>query len=105
MRASTTSTTSRSSPASRRWATTARTCSRPTTSSTRCRANARPDTREQERNSALLVEALGHFGVDASVTGTVAGPHVTRYELRLAPGIKMSKVAQLKDDLAYALAA
>ena len=37
--------------------------------------------------------------------GTVTGPHVTRYELRLAPGIKMSKVAALKDDLAYALAA
>jgi DNA segregation ATPase FtsK/SpoIIIE, S-DNA-T family len=35
----------------------------------------------------------------------VTGPHVTRYELRLAPGIKMSKVSQLKDDLAYALAA
>ena len=30
---------------------------------------------------------------------------MTRYELRLAPGIKMSKVAKLKDDLAYALAA
>src|SRR4051794_31521726 len=68
-------------------------------------ASARPDTREQERTSHLLVEALGHFGVDASVVGTVAGPHVTRYELRLAPGIKMSKVAQLKDDIAYALAA
>ncbi len=37
--------------------------------------------------------------------GTVAGPHITRYELRLAPGIKVGKVAQLKDDLAYALAA
>jgi S-DNA-T family DNA segregation ATPase FtsK/SpoIIIE len=68
-------------------------------------AAARPDTREQERTSHLLVEALGHFGVEASVVGTVAGPHVTRYELRLAPGIKMSKVAQLKDDIAYALAA
>jgi DNA segregation ATPase FtsK/SpoIIIE, S-DNA-T family len=68
-------------------------------------AAARPDTREQERTAGLLVEALGHFGVDASVVGTVAGPHVTRYELRLAPGIKMSKVSQLKDDLAYALAA
>jgi S-DNA-T family DNA segregation ATPase FtsK/SpoIIIE len=63
------------------------------------------NTREQERLSAQLVEALGYFGVDARVVGTVAGPHVTRYELRLAPGIKMSKVAQLKDDLAYALAA
>src|SRR3954447_9541270 len=68
-------------------------------------AAARPDTKEQDRTSHLLVEALGHFGVEASVTGTVAGPHVTRYELRLAPGIKMSKVSQLKDDLAYALAA
>src|SRR4051812_48117067 len=68
-------------------------------------AAARPDTREQERTSHLLVEALGHFGVEASVVGTVAGPHVTCYELRLAPGIKMSKVAQLKDDIAYALAA
>jgi S-DNA-T family DNA segregation ATPase FtsK/SpoIIIE len=35
----------------------------------------------------------------------VAGPHVTRYELRLGPGIKMSKVSNLRDDLAYALAA
>ena len=68
-------------------------------------ASARPDTREQARTGDRLVEALGHFGVDASVVGTVAGPHVTRYELRLAPGIKMSKVAQLKDDIAYALAA
>jgi S-DNA-T family DNA segregation ATPase FtsK/SpoIIIE len=35
----------------------------------------------------------------------VSGPHITRYEIRLAPGIKVAKVAQLKDDLAYALAA
>jgi S-DNA-T family DNA segregation ATPase FtsK/SpoIIIE len=65
----------------------------------------RPDTAGQERTAARLVEALGHFGVEAKIVGTVAGPHITRFELRLAPGIKMSKVAQLKDDLAYALAA
>jgi len=65
----------------------------------------RPDTAGQERTATSLVEALGHFGVQASVIGTVAGPHITRYELRLAPGIKVGKVAQLKDDLAYALAA
>src|SRR5688500_5316482 len=52
-----------------------------------------------------LIEALGHFGVEAQIVGTVTGPHVTRYELKLAPGIKMSKVANLKDDIAYALAA
>ena len=65
----------------------------------------RPDTAGQEKTAARLIEALGHFGVEAKIVGTVAGPHITRFELRLAPGIKMSKVAQLKDDLAYALAA
>jgi DNA segregation ATPase FtsK/SpoIIIE, S-DNA-T family len=65
----------------------------------------RPDTAGQEKVAAQLVEALGHFGVEARVIGMVAGPHITRYELRLAPGIKVAKVAQLKDDLAYALAA
>jgi S-DNA-T family DNA segregation ATPase FtsK/SpoIIIE len=65
----------------------------------------RPDTAGQERTAIGLVEALGHFGVEAKVIGTVAGPHITRYELRLAPGTKVGKVAQLKDDLAYALAA
>ncbi len=65
----------------------------------------RPDTAGQERTAANLVEALGHFGVQAKVIGTVAGPHITRYELRLAPGTKVAKVTQLKDDLAYALAA
>jgi S-DNA-T family DNA segregation ATPase FtsK/SpoIIIE len=65
----------------------------------------KPDTAGQEKTAAALVEALGHFGVDAKVIGMVTGPHITRYELRLAPGIKVGKVAQLKDDLAYALAA
>jgi S-DNA-T family DNA segregation ATPase FtsK/SpoIIIE len=68
-------------------------------------AQAKPDTTGQEQTAARLVEALAHFNVEAEVVDTVAGPHITRYELRLAPGIKMSKVAQLKDDLAYALAA
>jgi DNA segregation ATPase FtsK/SpoIIIE, S-DNA-T family len=66
---------------------------------------ARPDTAGQEKVAAQLLEALGHFNIQAKVIGMVAGPHITRYELRLAPGIKVGKVAQLKDDLAYALAA
>src|SRR4051794_25995638 len=66
---------------------------------------ARPDTAGQEKTARALIEALSHFGIEAKVVATVAGPHITRYEIRLAPGIKMSKVAQLKDDLAYALAA
>jgi len=55
--------------------------------------------------SRRLVETLGHFGISATLLGTVSGPRVTRYELQLAPGIKVSKVSSLKDDLAYALAA
>ncbi len=66
---------------------------------------AKPDTSDQERVSTALVEALGHHGVEAKVVGRVAGPHITRYELKLAPGVKMNKVGNLKDDLAYALAA
>ena len=66
---------------------------------------AKPDTEGQEQVARTLVETLGHFGIEARVIGRVTGPHITRYELRLAPGIKVGKVAQLKDDLAYALAA
>ncbi|HEY2259460.1 MAG TPA: DNA translocase FtsK [Solirubrobacteraceae bacterium] len=66
---------------------------------------AKPDTAGQEQVARTLVETLGHFGIEAKVVGRVTGPHITRYELRLAPGIKVAKVAQLKDDLAYALAA
>src|SRR5207247_1397181 len=46
----------------------------------------------------------GHLGAQASVIGQIVGPRVTRYELQLAPGTKMSKVSALKDDLSYALA-
>jgi DNA segregation ATPase FtsK/SpoIIIE, S-DNA-T family len=66
---------------------------------------AKPDTAGQEQVAATLLETLGHFGIDAKVIGRVTGPHITRYEMRLAPGIKVSKVTALKDDLAYALAA
>jgi DNA segregation ATPase FtsK/SpoIIIE, S-DNA-T family len=66
---------------------------------------AKPDTAGQEQVAKTLLETLGHFGIEAKVIGRVTGPHITRYELRLAPGTKVAKVAQLKDDLAYALAA
>ncbi|MDQ3721175.1 MAG: DNA translocase FtsK 4TM domain-containing protein, partial [Actinomycetota bacterium] len=72
---------------------------------TRSGAGPKTDVKGIERAGRQVVEALAHFAVEAQVTGTVSGPHVTRYELRLAPGVKMSKVANLKDDLAYAMAA
>ncbi|HET9120666.1 MAG TPA: DNA translocase FtsK [Solirubrobacterales bacterium] len=63
-----------------------------------------PDKKDHEAIAQTLLEALGHFGVEARIIGTVTGPHVSRYELKLAPGTKVSKITQLKDDLAYALA-
>ena len=57
-----------------------------------------------ERTAAALVQTLAHFGVEATIVGQISGPRVTRYELQLAPGTKVNKVAALKDDLSYALA-
>lgn len=63
-----------------------------------------PDPRDHEAIGRKLVEALGHFGVEAKIVGIVSGPHVSRFELRLAPGTKVKKVTELANDLAYALA-
>jgi DNA segregation ATPase FtsK/SpoIIIE, S-DNA-T family len=63
-----------------------------------------PDTRDHEAIGRKLVETLGHFGVEAKIVGVVSGPHVSRFELRLAPGTKVKKVTELSNDLAYALA-
>jgi S-DNA-T family DNA segregation ATPase FtsK/SpoIIIE len=57
-----------------------------------------------ERVAEVLVQTLAHFGVEARIVGQITGPRVTRYELQLAPGTKVSKVASLKDDLSYSLA-
>jgi S-DNA-T family DNA segregation ATPase FtsK/SpoIIIE len=62
------------------------------------------DPRDHEIVGRKLVETLGHFGVEAKIVGIVSGPHVSRYELRLAPGTKVKKVTELSNDLAYALA-
>ncbi|HEY5943672.1 MAG TPA: DNA translocase FtsK [Solirubrobacterales bacterium] len=63
-----------------------------------------PDPRDQEAIGRKLVETLGHFGVEAKIVGVVSGPHVSRFELRLAPGTKVKKVTELANDIAYALA-
>jgi S-DNA-T family DNA segregation ATPase FtsK/SpoIIIE len=59
---------------------------------------------QTEQVAEALVRALADFGIEARVVGEITGPRVTRYELQLAAGTKMSKVAALKDDLSYALA-
>jgi S-DNA-T family DNA segregation ATPase FtsK/SpoIIIE len=62
------------------------------------------DGRGDRETADLLLRTLADFGVVATVVGMVVGPRVTRYELQLAAGTKVGKVAGLKDDLAYALA-
>ncbi len=57
-----------------------------------------------EQTAAELQEALSQHGVDARLTRIVPGPTVTRYEIELAPGVKVSRVTNLSHDIAYALA-
>lgn len=59
---------------------------------------------EIRANSERLERTLGSFRIEAQVVNTEIGPTVTRYELELAPGIRVSKVAVLADDIAMALA-
>ncbi len=61
-------------------------------------------SQDHEKIARQLLEALASFGVEARLVGMVNGPRVTRYELQLAAGTKVSRVSQLRDDLAYALA-
>ena len=61
--------------------------------------------RELEERKALIEQTLRSFGIEAEVTGFERGPTVTRYEVRPAPGVRVSKIARLADDLALALAA
>ena len=55
--------------------------------------------------SRRLTQALAELGVEAHVVRAVVGPRVTRYELRLGSGVKVGKVRNLQQDIAYALAA
>jgi S-DNA-T family DNA segregation ATPase FtsK/SpoIIIE len=70
----------------------------------RGKADKGPDPKDHEAVGRKLVETLGHFGVEAKIVGIVSGPHVSRFELRLAPGTKVKKVTELANDIAYALA-
>ena len=57
-----------------------------------------------EATAAELEQSLHEHGVDARLTRIVPGPTVTRYEIELAPGVKVSRVTGLSHDIAYALA-
>jgi S-DNA-T family DNA segregation ATPase FtsK/SpoIIIE len=67
-------------------------------------SNEGPNRGNLEQTAAELQEALSQHGVDARLTRIVPGPTVTRYEIELAPGVKVSRVTNLSHDIAYALA-
>jgi len=55
--------------------------------------------------SRALQETFDQFGINAKVARSSRGPTVTRFEVEIGPGVKVNKVANLGDDIAYALAA
>lgn len=63
------------------------------------------DLNNIKKNTKTLQQTLKSFGVDATVENVNLGPSVTKYELRPAVGVKVSRITHLADDLALALAA
>ena len=64
----------------------------------------RQDRAAVEASGAELVEALSAHGVETTLVGYTVGPTVTRYELELGPGVKVSRLTSLNRDIAYAMA-
>lgn len=62
-------------------------------------------TAELQSNGNMLVGTLKSFGVQTKIVDISRGPAVTRYELQPAPGVKISKITNLSDDIAMNLAA
>ena len=62
------------------------------------------DKKEILNNAKKIEETMKNFGIDASIIQINKGPTVTCYELQLAPGVKVSRILNLSDDLALNLA-
>ena len=62
-------------------------------------------TAEMRENSRRLADALQSFGVEPHIVNVIRGPSVTRYELELNRGVKLSKITNLANDIALALGA
>ena len=57
-----------------------------------------------EENVKILESTFTNFGIDAKVVGVIQGPTVTRYEIHPAPGVKISKITNLSNDIALSFA-
>ncbi len=62
-------------------------------------------TEEMRVNADRLNDTLASFGIDAHIINVIRGPSVTRYELELDRGVKLSKITSLADDIALSLGA
>ncbi len=62
-------------------------------------------TGEMQINAQRLNDTLASFSIDAHIINVIRGPSVTRYELELDRGVKLSKVTNLADDIALSLGA
>ncbi len=62
-------------------------------------------TENLQMNARILEETLREFGVEANVVNIDRGPTVTRYELMPSPGVKLTKIVSLADDLALVMKA
>ena len=62
-------------------------------------------TEEMQINAERLNDTLASFNIDAHIINVIRGPSVTRYELELDRGVKLSKITNLADDIALALGA
>ena len=60
---------------------------------------------EVAQNAMMLEHVLSDFGITAKVVNATQGPTVTRYEIEPAPGVKVSRIVNLTDDIALNLAA
>ena len=63
------------------------------------------DKRKALENASLLIKTLSNFGVDTKMGQVTLGPTITRYEVQPNPGVKVSRIVNLSDDIALSLAA